>query len=137
LASVGGADAAALVLRLVVGAIFLVQGYRKTFAPADAKGSGAALRQLIAGAGFPAPAVLARLVALVELLCGGLLLIGLLTRVAAIPLALTLAVAIIFFKWKEGFQGGWDWPLSVMAGTVALLLLGAGSISADHFIGLP
>jgi putative oxidoreductase len=130
------ADAAALVLRAAVGGIFIVQGYRKTFALPGAKGSGMALRDMIATAGFPAAALLARVVSVVELAGGALLLLGLATRVAAIPLALTLVVAIVRFKWRDGFQGGWDWPLSVLAGTVALFLLGAGGLSIDHFLGL-
>jgi putative oxidoreductase len=129
-------DLAALVLRLAVGAIFVVQGYRKTFAPAGAKGSGAALRDMIAAQSLPAPALLARLVALVELVGGTLILLGLATRIAAVPLAMTLLVAIVRFKWKDGFQGGWDWPFSVLAATVALFLLDAGSLSIDHLLGL-
>jgi putative oxidoreductase len=133
---VHSADVAVLVLRLVAGAIFIVQGYRKTFAPPDAKGSGAALTAMIARQGLPAPALLARAVALTEL-CGGLLLVaGLLTRLAAAALAVTMIVAIVKFKWKDGFQGGWDWPLSVLGLTLALVLLGAGLISADRLIGL-
>lgn len=129
-------DLATLVLRLAIGAIFFVQGYRKTFAPGGSKGSGTALREMIAAEGLPAPALLARMVALVELVGGGLIMLGLATRIAAVPLGLTLVVAIVRFKWKDGFQGGWDWPLSVLAGTVALLLLGAGSWSIDHLLGL-
>lgn len=129
-------DLAVLVLRLAVGAIFVVQGYRKTFAQAGAKGSGAALRDVIAAEGLPAPALLARVVALVELVGGVLILLGLATRITAVPLAVTLAVAIARFKWKDGFQGGWDWPLSVLAATLALFLLGAGTVSADHLLGL-
>jgi|SRR5579872_2872333 len=129
-------DLAALVLRLAVGSIFIVQGYRKTFAPAGAKGSGAALRETIAAGGLPAPALLAKTVALIELIGGGLLVLGLATRIAAVPLGFTLLVAIVGFKWKEGFQGGWDWPLSVLASTIALFVLGAGALSIDHLIGL-
>jgi putative oxidoreductase len=129
------ADLAALALRLAVGAIFIVQGYRKTFAPAGAKGSGAALREMIAAGGLPAPALLASTVALVELVGGGLLVVGLATRITAVPLGLTLVVAIVRFKWKDGFQGGWDWPLSVLASTVALFLMGAGAWSVDRLLG--
>ena len=129
-------DAAELILRIVVGAIFVVQGYRKLFAPAGTKGSGSGLRGMIREAGFPFPDVLATVVSVTELTGGILLLVGLLTRLAAVPLALTLVVAIVRFKWREGFQGGWDWPLSVLGSTIALLLLGAGTVSIDHLIGL-
>jgi putative oxidoreductase len=133
---IGVADAAELTLRVVVGAIFVVQGYRKLFAPAGTKGSGAGLRDTIGAAGFPYPHLVATVVSVTELAGGLLLLVGLITRLAAIPLAITLVVAIVRFKWKEGFQGGWDWPFSVLGGTIALLLLGAGTVSLDHLLGL-
>jgi putative oxidoreductase len=128
------ADIAALVLRLTVGTIFIVQGWQKTFAPAGAKGSGASLREMISARGLPAPGSLAQAVAIVELVGGALILVGFATRFAAFPLAITLVVAIVLFKWKEGFQGGWDWPLSVLAATLALMLTGAGSLSVDHLL---
>lgn len=130
------ADIGELILRLVVGSIFLVQGYAKLFGPPDIKGGGAALREMIRANGLPAPQLLARVVSVIELGGGVLLIVGLATRFVAIPLALTLVVAIVRFKWKEGFQFGWDWPFSVLGSTLATSLLGAGSISVDHFLGL-
>lgn len=129
-------DLAALALRLVAAAIFIVQGYRKTFAPPEAKGSGAALEKLIASGGLPRARFLARAVAITELVGGALLLLGLLTRVAALALAFTMVVAIVRFKWKDGFLGGWDWPLSVLGNTIAIVVLGSGTFGVDHFIGL-
>ena len=131
-----GPDAAELILRVVVGSIFVVQGYRKLFAPASAKGSGAGLREMIRAAGFPFPAALGVAVSVTELAGGILLLVGLGTRFVAVPLAGTLVVAIVRFKWKEGFQFGWDWPFSVLGGTLALIFLGAGIVSLDHVLGL-
>lgn len=129
-------DVAALVLRLVASAIFIVQGYRKSFAAPEAKGSGAALEKMIAASGFPQAHVLARAVALTELVGGLLLLVGLFARFAAVALALTMVVAIVRFKWKDGFLGGWDWPFSVLGITVAIVIIGAGAIGIDHYIGL-
>lgn len=130
------ADIADLILRVVVGSIFIVQGYHKLFGPPDVKGGGAALREMIRANGLPAPQVLARVVSVIEFGGGIVLLVGLATRFVAIPLALTLVVAIVRFKWKEGFQFGWDWPFSVLGSTLAISLLGAGTISVDHFLGL-
>jgi putative oxidoreductase len=132
----GPIDVAALVLRLVAGAIFLVQGYRKTFAPPETKGSGAALEKLIASGGLPRAHLLARVVALTELVGGVLVLIGLFARAAAAVLALNMVVAIVRFKWKDGFLGGWDWPFSVLGLTVAIVIIGAGTLGVDHLIGL-
>jgi putative oxidoreductase len=129
-------DIADLILRVVVGSIFLVQGYFKLFGPPDVKGGGGALREMIRANGLPAPQLLAWAVSVIELAGGSLLLVGLATRFVAIPLALTLVVAIVRFKWKEGFQFGWDWPFSVLGSTLATSLLGAGTISLDHLLGL-
>jgi putative oxidoreductase len=129
-------DIADLVLRVVVGSIFIVQGYRKLFGAPDVKGGGAALREMIRANGLPAPQLLAWVVSVIELGGGILVLVGLATRFVAIPLALTLVVAIVRFKWKDGFQFGWDWPFSVLGSTLATSLLGAGTISVDHFLGL-
>jgi putative oxidoreductase len=133
---ISGPDGAALVLRVVVGSIFVVQGYGKLFAPASAKGSGSGLREMIRAAGFPYPGLLAKVVSAIEFAGGILLLVGLGTRLVTIPLAATLVVAIVRFKWKDGFQFGWDWPFSVLGGTVALFFLGAGVVSLDHLLGL-
>lgn len=129
-------DFAALILRLVAAAIFIVQGYRKSFAPPQARGSGDKLESLIAAGGLPQARLLARIVALTELVGGVLLLVGLFARVAALALAFTMAVAIVRFKWKDGFLGGWDWPFSVLGLTAAIVITGAGSFGLDHYIGL-
>ena len=128
--------AAALVLRLVAGGIFVAQGWRKVVAPPDAPHGRANLEAMIARRSLPRPALLATAVGWTELICGAALLVGLLTRVAALPLAVVLMVAIAGYKWQQGFFGGWDWPLSVLAMVLAIALLGAGQISLDAALGL-
>jgi putative oxidoreductase len=127
---------AALILRLVVGGIMTAQGYRKLLADPSAPHGREQLTRVIAGLGFAAARPLALLVASFELLGGVLLLVGLFTRVAAVPLVVILAVAVRA-KWPSGFFGGWDWPLSVLGATLALLAMGAGGWSLDAVLGLP
>jgi putative oxidoreductase len=130
-------DLAALVLRVAAGSIFVAQGYRKLFAPADAPHGRAGLSEMIRRSGMPSPDRLAAVVAAIELVGGIALLLGLLTRLALIPLSVILLVAIVGFKRKAGFLGGWDWPFSVLAIAAALFVLGAGAWSLDAVLRLP
>jgi putative oxidoreductase len=128
---------AALVLRVVAGAIFVAQGVRKVLAPRDAPHGRGNLESLIAQQPFPRPDLLASLVGITELVGGVLLLVGFLTRLATVPLAVVLLVAIFGSKWRQGFLGGWDWPFSVLGLLAAIALLGAGPISIDAVLGVP
>jgi putative oxidoreductase len=130
----GGAE---LVLRLVAGAIFFAQGWRKVVSAADAPHGRMNLERLIARRDLPRPDVLARVVGLTELIGGAALLVGLLTRVATLPLMVILVVAIVGYKREQGFHGGWDWPFSVLGIVVAIALLGGGPLSLDAFLGIP
>jgi putative oxidoreductase len=127
----------ALVLRLAAGAIFVAQGTRKLLGPADAPHGRRALAEMIRREGMPAPERLALVVAAVELAGGIGLIAGLLTRLAAAALAFILIVAILGFKRRAGFLGGWDWPFSVLAIVSAILLLGAGAWSLDSILRVP
>jgi putative oxidoreductase len=86
------APPATLLVRLLVGAVFLSEGIQKFLFP-DAQGAGR-----FAKIGIPAPDVVGPFAGSVEIVCGTLLLIGLLTRPAAIPLMIDISVAIISTK---------------------------------------
>jgi|SRR5437667_8215699 len=86
------APPATLLVRLLVGAVFLSEGIQKLLFP-DAQGAGR-----FAMIGIPAPDVVGPFVGRVEIVCGVLLLIGLLTRLAAIPLIIDISVAIVSTK---------------------------------------
>jgi uncharacterized membrane protein YphA (DoxX/SURF4 family) len=80
------------------------------------------------------PRELALFVSILELTCGAALVAGFATRLAVIPLAVILIVAILGFKLRSGFVGGWDWPLSVLTLLAVIGLLGAGAWSVDAFL---
>ena len=130
-------DVAALAVRLVVAAIFVAQGYIKLLRPPDAPHGRANLEAMIRGRGIARSHELALLVSAFELVCGAAVGVGFLTRLAVIPLAVILVVAIAGFKFRSGFVGGWDWPLSVLTLLVVLALVGAGAWSLDAALHLP
>ena len=76
-----------LLIRCITGLIFISEGIQK-FAFPDALGIGRFIR-----IGIPFPGVLAPFVASVEIICGLLVLAGLFTRYAAIPLVIVMLVA--------------------------------------------
>src|SRR6266516_28453 len=86
------APPATLLVGLLVGGVFLSEGIQK-FLFADAQGAGR-----FAKIGIPAPDIMGPFVGCVEIVCGALLLMGLLTRLAAIPLIIDISVAIISTK---------------------------------------
>jgi putative oxidoreductase len=87
--------------------------------------------------GIPAPAFNAALVAWCEFLCGGLLLVGLLSRVAAVPLVVTMVVAIATAKRSEihglsDLLGSVEFAYLVLL--VAVAIGGPGAASMDAII---
>lgn len=124
-------DAGLLILRLVVGALFIAHGAQKIFVfgfPGVASG--------FAHMGVPMAGVTAPFIALLELLGGVALVIGLLTRLAALGLFFDMLGAIGFVHVKNGFfmPNGYEFALTLAAVTFALVLTGAGSISLDSLV---
>ena len=86
------APSSVFLIRLVVGGVFLSEGIQKFLYPAE----NAAGR--FARIGIPSPDLMGPFVGVVELVCGALILIGFLTRLAAIPLIIDMLVAILSTK---------------------------------------
>ena len=126
------APAAVVLIRLMVGAVFLSEGLQKFMFP-DQLGAGRFAR-----IGLPSPELLGPLVGTFEIVCGSLVLLGFATRLAVIPLLAIMAVAIATTKWpmlaERGFwtmahEARTDWSMSL--GSLFLLIVGAGSWSVD------
>jgi putative oxidoreductase len=83
---------AILLIRLLVGWVFLSEGVQKFLFP-DSLGVGRFVK-----IGIPWPQVMAPFVGVVEIVCGTLLLIGLLTRLATVPLLIDISVAFYSTK---------------------------------------
>jgi putative oxidoreductase len=134
-----GAQPANLIVRLLVGLVFLPEGVKKFLFP-EQWGAGRFAR-----IGIPAPEAMAHFVGAVEIVCGVLLLLGLLTRLAAVPLVVDMLVALATTKlpllWratavssKVGFwslQAESRTDYAMLMGLLFLSLAGAGAISLD------
>jgi len=115
------------VLRIVVGIVFLVHGYQKLF-----KMGFHGVTGFFGHLGIPLPLVAAIVVTLVEFVGGILLIAGVAVRVSAALLACDMAVAILKVHISHGFfaqGGGVEFPLTLLAGAICLLLAGGGSWS--------
>ncbi len=141
----GSAPPAVVLIRLAVGVVFLSEGIQKFIYPAE-NGAGR-----FAKIGIPSPDVMGPFVGGVEIVCGALILIGLLTRFAAIPLIIDMLVAILSTKvpillghefWGFSlrtlpYYGVWGMlheartDLAMLLGSIFLLITGAGSLSLD------
>jgi putative oxidoreductase len=121
---------APLIGRFAVGMLFLSTGWGKVH---DLDKVTAFFTSL----GIPAPGFHATLVGYSELICGALLVMGLLTRLATVPLIISMIVAILTAKRKE-LHGifdlvGFD-EFTYLAVLVMIALIGPGRVSVDHVL---
>lgn len=121
-----------VIVRIVVGAIFILEGILKFVTP-ETYGAGRFVK-----IGIPAPELMASFVGGVEILCGTLVLIGLATRLAAIPLAIVMLVALATTKVPILVSAGFgtaanaarlDFAMLLCA--IFLLIVGAGPRALD------
>lgn len=117
------------VLRVVVGIVFIAHGGQKLFVYHFA-----GVARNFAALGIPLPDVAAPIVTLLEFLGGLLLVLGLFTRWTALLLACDMAVALLAAHVKHGFWApyGIEYPLILLAGTVALAFNGPGPAALDQ-----
>lgn len=121
-----------LICRLVVGLVFLSEGIQKFLFPGKV-GTGR-----FSKIGFTDPAFWAYFTASFEIICGALVLFGLFTRLAAIPLLIIMLTAFVTTKWPILIEKGF-WEMAHeyrtdFAMTMLLILLlkyGGGNKSLD------
>lgn len=140
------APAAAILIRLVVGGVFLSEGIQKFLFPGDL----AAGR--FARIGIPAPQIMGPFVGGVEVVCGALIIIGFLTRWAALALIIDMLVAITSTKipillghgfwrfsvaklpsygfWAMAHEARTDFAM--LLNSIFLMIAGAGAWSLDR-----
>jgi len=124
---------ALLLIRILVGWVFVSEGIQKFLFPAQL---GVGRFEKI---GIPSPQFMAPFVGTVEIVCGTLLLVGLFTRLAAVPLLAVILVAIATTKIPMIAKSGmWNMlheartDFSMLLGLVFLLITGAGTLSVDE-----
>lgn len=122
-----------LLLRVLVGWVFLSEGIQKFLYP-GALGAGR-----FAKIGIPFPHFTGPFVGVVEIVCGAMLILGIATMYAVIPLLINIGVAIVTTKWpllhKEGFWTAMHesrTDMCMFLGLIAIACLGAGSWSFDR-----
>jgi putative oxidoreductase len=124
-----------LLIRLMVGTVFLSEGIQKFLFPAI-RGAGR-----FEGIGLPNPEFLGAFVGTFEIFSGALILLGLFTRLAVLPTITIMLVAISTTKfdilaekglWEMLHASRTDW--SMLLGSIFLLFKGAGRISIDRMI---
>jgi len=118
-----------LALRLVLGAIMIAYGYPMVF--------GGLQRHAAFVQSLGIPAWLGYVSAFVELGGGILLVVGFLTRCAALAVLINMLVAIFAVHFKHGFtgEGNYQFPLALAAIAFSLMFSGAGPISIDAVTG--
>ena len=127
---------APLLVRVITGIIMTIHGWQKLTQIGPANFG----RQALANLGVPLPVFMGYVVTLTEVLGGLLLIIGLLSRLAALALAIEMVFTILLVKTHVGFisssgGAGAEFDLALMAGFVAILLMGPGRLSLDHVFG--
>lgn len=121
-----------IIVRMIVGAVFLSEGIQKFLFPV-LRGAGRFEK-----IGLPSPEFLGSFVGAFEIVCGMLILLGLFTRLASIPLVAIMLVAIATTKstvlaekgfWEMMHGSRTDW--SMLLGSIFLINKGSGYWSVD------
>jgi putative oxidoreductase len=127
-----------LLLRLVVGAIFLGHGTQKLlgwFGGGGPEGTQGFLGSL----GYRSSRTWAYVLGAVESLAGLLLVLGLLTPFACVAIIGVMTNAILAVHAPKGFwntAGGYEFPLTLLTAASAFGFIGPGRISIDKALGL-
>src|SRR5690606_14475169 len=126
---------ATILIRLMVGVVFVSEGIQKLLFPA-VRGAGRFEK-----IGLPYPDILGSFVGTLEIICGLMILIGLFTRLANVPLFIIIVVAIATTKadlfanqgfWEMMHGSRTDWAM--LLGSVFLFIKGGGFGSINRKI---
>jgi putative oxidoreductase len=128
-------DAGKLVIRLMIGLVFVFHGAQKLFGAWGGPGIDG-MAGYNASLGIPLPELSAYLAAFAELFGGLAIAAGIFTRLAAVPVVFTMLVA--GFVAHTGFAvqaGGGEYPLTLAAVTAGLAIAGPGRLTIARLLG--
>ncbi|AWB56905.1 MULTISPECIES: DoxX family protein [unclassified Colwellia] len=126
----------ALALRLPIGIIFMAHGAQKLFGwfgGYGLEGTGGWMESIGLAPGF----IMALLAGSAEFFGGLFILLGLLTRPAAIALSFTMIVAIFSVHFANGLfmaNNGYEFGLALLAASISLALSGSGKLALDNVL---
>jgi putative oxidoreductase len=132
------ADIGLAFLRIVIGLTMAAHGAQKAFGWWSGPGP-QGWRQAVTAMGFRPAGLWAPVSTLAELVGGTFLALGLLTPFAAAVLVAQSVVIIGQVHWPKGFwnrNSGYEFPLVLAAGAVAVALIGPGALSLDNALGI-
>lgn len=123
-----------LMLRLALGSVMFVAGWAKLF-----DFGVASFGKALATEGVPLPEFFAWAVTLLEVVGGAFIIVGLLSRVLSLLLAIDMVVAILLVTLEIGFlsptgKAGAEINVLLIGGFLAILFAGPGSISVDRLL---
>lgn len=123
-------ETALLLLRLVLGVVFIAHGWDKMFITGPVETAGGFSAMGVPNAQFSAYAA-----GITELVGGGLLILGFLSTIVAAILILLMCGAIFFAHFGNGFfvsDGGPEFVLVLIAALIIVVVFGAGRVSLDR-----
>lgn len=125
-------DLATLIARIGIGAVFIAHGWQKlSTVGIDAVAAN------FESSDVPLPSLAAWCAALVELVGGAALVLGVLTQLIGVLLAIDMAGAYFFVHAGNGMfvnEGGAELVLALGVASLLIAAIGAGRASADHAI---
>jgi putative oxidoreductase len=125
-----------LIIRLVIGVLFIGHGAQKLFGwfgGYGVKGTGGWFESI----GIKPGVTMALLAGLTELIGGILFTLGLLTPLAGIMIAGTMVMAIVKVHGPNGVwstQNGYEYNLTILAVAIGIALIGPGQYAVDAFL---
>ena len=123
-----------MLMRIVLGIIFFAHGAQKVLGWYGGQGLATTIENFQKTGILP---VLAYLSAFTEFLGGLFIILGFLTRIFSAGLVINMTVAIFHVHISKGlfsYNGGFEYPLTLLVFSLCIFLIGPGSISIDRFL---